>query len=295
MKWQVIKAVSAAWLSLLISTSSVAAQWGQSEWGSSLWGQTVAQSCNTFGTSGAYVQKIFIAYLGRPAAPAGLEYFANFMDTDNEQGKLILFDDLYYSSEAAELYRTATLLEQINQFYQFMFSRDAKLGGLNYWIDQINGNFFTIPASAAYIADAAAGDDMAVLDAKQVAASKLTCAIGNDSEKLSSFQANLAAARASIAAITTAEQAANYDGVSELAEIMSGASGANQEWGGEWGEMTWGGSGSARNVTRPRSRDTSSAREADETATPIPSLPALGFWILSGLIGLFGIRRLANR
>ena len=92
-----------------------------------------------------------------------------------------------------------------------MFSRDALSGGLNYWIDQINGGFFTVPASAAYIADAASGEDMAVLDAKQVAASKLTCAIGDDASKLSAFQANLASARASIAEITTAEEAEAYD------------------------------------------------------------------------------------
>ena len=64
---------------------------------------------------------------------------------------------------------------------------------------------------------------MAVLDAKQVAASKLTCAIGDDAAKLSAFQANLAGVRASIAAITTAEQAAAYDGDAELAAIMGSA------------------------------------------------------------------------
>lgn len=230
-------------------------------------------SCDTFGTSGAYVQKIFVAYLGRPAAPAGLEYFANYLDADNEGGKLILFDDLYYSAEAEALYNTMTLAEQINQFYQFMFSRDALSGGLNYWIDQINGGYFTIPASAAYIADAASGEDMTVLDAKQVAASKLTCAIGDDAAKLSAFQANLAGARASIAAITTVAQAEAYDGDAELASII----------------------GSARATPNTWSRDASGARGADDTATPIPSLPLLGFWILSGLIGLFGIRRLVKR
>ena len=230
-------------------------------------------SCDTFGTSGAYVQKIFIAYLGRPAAPAGLQYYANYLDGDNEQGKLILFDDLYYSAEAEALYSTSTLSEQINQFYQFMFSRDALSGGLNYWIDQINGGFFTVPASAAYIADAASGEDMAVLDAKQVAASKLTCAIGDDASKLSAFQANLASARASIAEITTAEEAEAYDGETELASII----------------------GSARTAPNSWLREAPNAREANEDAQPIPSLPMLGFFILSGLLGLFGIRRLAHR
>ena len=166
-----------------------------------------------------------------------------------------------------------TLAEQINQFYQFMFNRDALSGGLNYWIDQINEGFFTVPASAAYIADAASGEDMAVLDAKQVAASKLTCAIGDDASKLSAFQANLAGARASLAGITTAEEAEAYDGDSELASIIGSARTAPDNW----------------------SRGVLDSLEDDEDAESIPTLPMLGFFILSGLLGLFGIRRLANR
>jgi hypothetical protein len=143
--------------------------------------------------------------------------------------------------------------------------------GLNYWIDQINGGFFTIPASAAQIADAASGEGMAKLDAKQVAASKLTCAIGDDAAKLSAFQANAAGARASIAAVTTAEQAAAYDGETELANIT-----------GSIGSI---GSTSA---------EPSNVREDHQGAQPIPSLPMLGFLILSALLGLFGVQRSAN-
>ena len=259
---------------VIASQLSYAGVWGEGKWGTMQWGEeSEAPSCNTYGTSGAYVQKIFIAYLGRPAAPAGLQYYANYLDGDNAGGKLILFDDLYYSTEAEALYRTSTLADQINQFYQFMFSRDALSGGLNYWINQINGGFFTVPASAAYIADAASGPDMAILDAKQVAASKISCAIGDDASKLSSFQANLAGARASLAGITTAEEAEAYDGEAELSSIIGSARSAPDSW----------------------SREASNARETDEDAQPIPSLPMLGFFILSGLLGLLGIRRLVHR
>ena len=261
-------------ITVIASQLSYAGVWGEGKWGTMQWGEeSEATSCNTYGTSGAYVQKIFIAYLGRPVAPAGLQYYANYLDGDNAGGKLILFDDLYYSTEAEALYRTSTLADQINQFYQFMFSRDALSGGLGYWIDEIKAGLFTIPASAAYIADGASGEDMAVLDAKQVAASKLTCAIGDDASKLSSFQANLAGARASLAGITTAEEAEAYDGETELASII----------------------GSARTAPNSWLREAPNAREANEDAQPIPSLPMLGLFILSGLLGLFGIRRLAGR
>ena len=51
-----------------------------------------------------YVQKMFIAFLGRAGAPAGMEYYAALIDADEESGKAILFDDLFYSDQGQELY-----------------------------------------------------------------------------------------------------------------------------------------------------------------------------------------------
>ena len=34
-----------------------------------------------------YVQKMFIAFLGRAGAPAGMEYYAALIDADEESGK----------------------------------------------------------------------------------------------------------------------------------------------------------------------------------------------------------------
>jgi hypothetical protein len=176
--------------------------------------------CNAYGTSGAYVQKIFIAYLGRPPAPAGLKYWAEFLDTDQEQGKLVLFDNLYYSAEAEALYENATVEDRVEQFFQFMYGRGPQAIGKNYWVDAINDGEVTVPESAAVIADSGGGPDLAVLNAKQVAATKLTCAIGDDELQLNAYQQNISAARASIAAIATAEQAETYDGVAELSRII---------------------------------------------------------------------------
>ena len=50
-----------------------------------------------------YVQKMFIAFLGRAGAPAGMEYYAALIDADEESGKAILFDDLFYSDQGQEL------------------------------------------------------------------------------------------------------------------------------------------------------------------------------------------------
>ena len=51
-----------------------------------------------------YVQKMFIAFLGRAGAPAGMEYYAALIDADEANGKAVLFDDLFYSDQGQALY-----------------------------------------------------------------------------------------------------------------------------------------------------------------------------------------------
>jgi hypothetical protein len=273
-----------ALFTVIASQLSYAGVWGEGNWGTMKWGANAAAAqCNAYGTSGAYVQKIFIAYLGRPPAPAGLQYYANFLDGNEAQGKLILFDDLYYSAEAEALYNNRTLGEKINQFYQFMFGRDALQGGLDYWIGQIGGGFVTVPESAAVIADSATGDGAAALTAKQIAATKLTCAIGDDAAQLTAFQGNAAGARASLATITTAEQAAAYDGEAALTQITGLNTGFVPVPSSNWGDMD------KREVGR-EAREME--RDGGADATPIPTLSKLVLFLLSGLVGLFGVARL---
>jgi hypothetical protein len=208
---------------VIASHLSHAGVWGEGKWGTMKWGaDAAAEQCNAYGTSGAYVQKIFIAYLGRPPAPAGLKFWAEFLDEDQELGKLTLFDNLYYSAEAEALYQNATVGDRVEQFFQFMYGRGPQPGGKNFWVDAINNGDVTVPESAAVIADSGGGPDLAVLNAKQVAATKLTCAIGDDDTRLSAYRENIAAAQASIAKIITAEQAESYDGEAELARIIGG-------------------------------------------------------------------------
>ena len=269
---------------VIASQLSHAGVWGEGKWGAMKWGaEAAAAQCNDYGTSGAYVQKIFIAYLGRPPAPAGLQYYANFLDGNEAQGKLILFDDLYYSAEAEALYNNRTLGEKINQFYQFMFGRDALQGGLDYWIAQIGGGFVTVPESAAVIADSATGDGATALAAKQVAATKLTCAIGDDTAQLSAFQGNAAGARASLATITTADQAAAYDGEAALTPITGLNTGFVPVPSSNLGEMD------KREVGR---KARGMERDGGADATPIPTLSMWVLFLLSGLVGLFGVARL---
>ena len=176
--------------------------------------------CSDYGEAGKYIQRIFIAYLGRPAAPGALAYYADLFSRDIEGGKRILFDDLYKSAEAGVLYGGYSLQTQINQFYYFMFGRTAKAEGVDYWVDQIERGAFTIPAAAAYIANSASGPDMLVFNAKQVAASKTTCALDTEWET-SNYQFSLNEARNLLEAVNTGSDAAAFSPLS-LSSVDSG-------------------------------------------------------------------------
>jgi len=77
-----------------------------------------------------YVQKMFIAFLGRAGAPAGLEYYADLIDADEESGKAILFDDLFYSEQGQTLFAGKETYEIVDIIFQNVMGRSPETPGL---------------------------------------------------------------------------------------------------------------------------------------------------------------------
>ena len=71
-----------------------------------------------------YVQKMFIAYLGRAAAQGALTYYGDLIDADSELGKAQLFDDLYNSAEGQAIYGAMSTDQVIEQIFQNSFNRE---------------------------------------------------------------------------------------------------------------------------------------------------------------------------
>ena len=79
------------------------------------------------------IQELYVAYFGRAADPAGLDYWvsagvsqAYFASVMHAQAE---FQDAY-GSESTE--------NQVNQIYKNLFNREADADGLVYWTNQIN-------------------------------------------------------------------------------------------------------------------------------------------------------------
>ena len=169
-----------------------------------------------------YVQKMFVAYLGRAASASAQEYYADLIDADAELGKAQLFDDLYNSAEAQALYAGMANDQIIDQIFQNCFNRDPAFAGLTYYYNEIAAGTFNILEAAAVIANDAGAEDAAILAAKQTAADKITTAMGSDATAIAEYSANAADARTSLNKVTDATSAAAYDGAAELAAVRTG-------------------------------------------------------------------------
>ena len=169
-----------------------------------------------------YVQKMFIAYLGRAAAQGALDYYGDLIDTDEELGKAQLFDDLYNSAEGQALYGSLSTDKVIEQIFQNGFNRDPAFEGTTYYYNAIGDGTFNILEAAAVIANDAAPADAAILDAKQTAADTITTELGTDTTAIAAYSANAEEARTSLNKVTDATSAAAYDAAAEVAAINSG-------------------------------------------------------------------------
>jgi len=171
-------------------------------------------------TSLEYVQKMFIAYFGRPVAPTGQEYYGQLVDAGNVAA---LQDDFWNSAESQSLFGQATTEGKVNAIFNQLFGRDAAVAGLTYWTTEINAGRVSLPAAALTILNSAAAADLDVFNAKLAVAEAFTAELDTTAEILA-FQSNTDGARELLAGVTTQAEAdaviANI--VAEVAEVVAG-------------------------------------------------------------------------
>ena len=128
----------------------------------------ISATTSSQGGQSQYSRQVYVmyaGYFGRPPAPAGFDYYLNWMD-QTQGNYLIIVDDFFKSSESQSFYGPLTTQEQITQVFQFLFARDPQANGLIYWAGQVNAGRISVAEMAYTIAYSAAAADQAVLDAK---------------------------------------------------------------------------------------------------------------------------------
>ncbi|MCK2128069.1 DUF4214 domain-containing protein [Thauera aromatica] len=173
-------------------------------------------------TSLEYVQKMFLAYFGRPVAPTGQEYYAQLVDAGNVAA---LQDDFWNSDESQDAFGGLSTEARVNAIFQQLFGRDAAVAGLTYWTGEINSGRVSLPQAALTILNSASEADLAVFNAKLEVANAFTAELDTTAEILA-YQSNTDEARDLLAGITSEEEAdaAVADIENIVADVVAGGS-----------------------------------------------------------------------
>ena len=103
-------------------------------------------------TSMDYVQKIFIAYLGRGASTEALTTWGDAIDADQEAGKGALFYSLWTSAEGKALYDGKTVEDIITTIFNNAFERDPLQAGIDAWeAAVVSGAINTVELAGAIV------------------------------------------------------------------------------------------------------------------------------------------------
>ena len=142
------------------------------------------------------VQRVYVAYFGRPADPAGLAFYAqNYLNAGaptnvaglpgayaSNPGVQQLIDSFATSAESQALYpgdNTAF----INAVYRNLFNRDADAAGSSFWAGAINAGSITRASAAVAIMAGAQTTDLDLVNKKNIVASAFTTSLDTASKR----------------------------------------------------------------------------------------------------------------
>jgi len=88
-------------------------------------------------------QQLYVAYFGRPADPAGLDYWVSTGITTKNFAAA-----MYAQPEFAQVNAGLSVSQQVNALYLNLFGRNGDTEGLSYWTQQINTGKLTLASIA---------------------------------------------------------------------------------------------------------------------------------------------------
>jgi len=144
------------------------------------------------------IQKMYVAYYGRPGDPAGESYWNGILDGGDLSSIISAFGD---SDEYRAGLGAGDTTSQVTSLYQQMFGRDPESDGLDYWVGQISAGTYTLAQVALAVAGGAQGTDVTTLSNKVLAAQYYTDQITATGASYGS--SNIASAKAIIFAVTS--------------------------------------------------------------------------------------------
>lgn len=124
------------------------------------------------------VQELYVAYLGRAADKAGLEYWLG--ELNNPASGLTLenlrANFVNEQPEYARIYGGLSVTQTVARIYENLFERAAEPAGLDYWVGEVNAGRVPVDQLLVAFLNAASPGDRQVVDNKVAVAEAYTAA-----------------------------------------------------------------------------------------------------------------------
>jgi len=134
------------------------------------------------------VQSLYVAYYGRPADPAGLDFWANEVDAHGHGGDVsVIMQDFGNSTEFQARLGNLDTTTLVNNIYLQTFGRNAEPDGLNFWVNVLANGSQTRIQVAQTIASLATATDLQVLTGRVELASAFTSSLATNPLALAYF------------------------------------------------------------------------------------------------------------
>jgi hypothetical protein len=127
------------------------------------------------------VQKLYIAYFGRPADPLGLSYWANQVNAAGGN-MAVAIAGFAVSSESTNLFGALPSAQKITAIYLNLFNRLPESTGLSYWMNQLDSGAITQAQAAWEIMNQAGAGDATSVANKLVMANVFTAQVDTAAE-----------------------------------------------------------------------------------------------------------------
>jgi len=178
------------------------------------------------------VQKLYVAYFGRPADPIGEDYWTDALDA----GTITLNDvsaSFAASAEYRDTYAGMNNRAIVTEVYQNLFGRAAETAGIDYWAGLMDRGVISINDVVKDISEAAQGNDGVAFNGKVAAATLFTDRVDTPIE-IQAFAGEAAndismEFLAAIKDLSTAADALDTDVVDDYIERIVNAHGVSPE------------------------------------------------------------------
>ncbi len=171
------------------------------------------------------VQRIYLAYLGRPADYQGIDFWQNAFSKRNlppsvgalisayatDDGVKQVIDSFAAGSESQALY-TGNNAAYINTIYRNIFNREVEPGGLAFWSGFLNRGELTRGQVVLWILNGGENDDAIVKEKKLLASSYFSTVVGSAVKYISAYDGDASGqmARELLGSITSATKLAEF-------------------------------------------------------------------------------------